>query len=202
MLSVVIICTAIVLVFLAFTLPGIAQLQSFHDFADKRSLFFIHNAGDVLSNLAFLLVAVWGLIVLKNDKVFKASHNHLKITYCWMFIGLLLTAFGSAFYHWSPNDKRLVWDRLPMTIVFMPLLAAALIERLSVKGNWLLIAALSSGATSVFYWMFSGNLAPYFVAQYGAILLVLLSIFLLPSTYTKRGNILIAAGFLCHRICV
>jgi hypothetical protein len=56
-------------------------------------------------------------------------------------------------------------------------------------------AAIAAGAASVFYWKFSENLTPYFVAQYGAIFLIMLSIVLLPSPYTKRYNILIAAGF-------
>jgi len=33
----------------------------------------------------------------------------------WLFlIGLLLTAFGSSFYHLAPNNARLIWDRLPI----------------------------------------------------------------------------------------
>lgn len=190
-----VICVAVLLILAAFILPAVNQPQIFHDFADKRPLLFIPNAGDVLSNLAFLIVAIWGLIVLQKDTVINASQNNLKNAYRWMFFGLLLTAFGSAFYHWAPDDKRLVWDRLPMTIVFMPLLGATFIERLNVKGNGLLIAAIIAGAGSVFYWKFSANLTPYFVAQYGAIFLILLSIILVPSPYTKRYNILIAAGF-------
>lgn len=191
----VVICVAVLLVLAAFILPVVNQPQTFHDFADKRSLLFVPNAGDVLSNLAFLIVAIWGLIVLGKDIVIDASQNNLRNAYRWMFLGLVLTAFGSAFYHWAPTDKRLVWDRLPMTIVFMPLLVATLIERLNLKGNWLLATAIFAGAASVFYWKFSGNLMPYFIAQYGAIFLVLLSMILLPSPYTKRYNILIAAGF-------
>ncbi|MBV4356879.1 hypothetical protein [Pinibacter aurantiacus] len=190
-----VILAAILLILAAFILPAVNQQQTFHDFADKRSLLFIPNAGDVLSNLAFLFVALWGLIVLAKDKIIEPSQNNLKNAYRWMFLGLMLTAFGSAFYHWAPTDKRLVWDRLPMTMVFMPLLAATFIERLNVRGKSLLIAAITDGVASVFYWKFSGNLMPYFVAQYGAIFLILLSIILLPSPYTKRYNILVAAGF-------
>jgi hypothetical protein len=191
----IVICAAALLIVAAFLLPAVKQQQAFHDFADKRPLLFIPNAGDVLSNLAFLIVAIWGLTVLRKDTIIAASQNNLRNAYRWMFLGLMLTAFGSAFYHWAPMDKRLVWDRLPMTMVFMPLLAATFIERLDVKGNWLLIAAVVAGAGSVFYWKFSQNLMPYYIAQYGAIFLILLSIILLPSAYTKRYNILVAAGF-------
>lgn len=31
------------------------------------------------------------------------------------FVGIVATAFGSAYYHLKPNDARLVWDRLPVS---------------------------------------------------------------------------------------
>jgi hypothetical protein len=33
-----------------------------------------------------------------------------------LFSGILLTGFGSSYYHWNPNDDTLFWDRLPMTL--------------------------------------------------------------------------------------
>jgi hypothetical protein len=36
--------------------PAMLQSQEYHRFADTRALFAIVNAGDTLSNLAFLLV--------------------------------------------------------------------------------------------------------------------------------------------------
>lgn len=53
--------------------------------------------------------------------------------YVLVFVGLVLTAFGSAYYHLAPDNARLVWDRLPMTIVFMPLVAALIAERVNLK---------------------------------------------------------------------
>ena len=35
-----------------------------------------------------------------------------------LFLGILLTGFGSAYYHLEPNDQTLFWDRLPMAISF------------------------------------------------------------------------------------
>ena len=49
-----------------------------------------------------------------------------------LFFGLVLTAFGSSYYHLAPDKARLVWDRLPMTVEFMPLVAAVIAERISV----------------------------------------------------------------------
>ena len=38
-----------------------------------------------------------------------------------MFAGVALTGFGSTYYHLQPDNPRLVWDRLPMTLGFMGL---------------------------------------------------------------------------------
>ena len=41
-------------------------------------------------------------------------------------LGVLLTGFGSGYYHWSPSNETLVWDRLPMTLTFLPMTALLL----------------------------------------------------------------------------
>src|SRR2546429_6835644 len=49
-----------------------------------------------------------------------------------------------------PIYARLVWDRLPMTAVFMPLVAAIIAERVNVKlGLWLLPVLIAVGVGSV-----------------------------------------------------
>ena len=60
-----------------------------------------------------------------------------------------LTAFGSSYCHLAPDIARLVRDRLPMTLVFMPLVAAMIVQRTSVKaGLWLLPVLTAIGAAS------------------------------------------------------
>ena len=49
------------------------------------------------------------------------------------FLGALLTCFGSAYYHAAPDNPRLVWDRLPMTLGFAGLVAAAVAERVDLR---------------------------------------------------------------------
>lgn len=54
------------------------------------------------------------------------------LEWCGWFIlatGILLVSLGSAYYHWRPNNRTLVWDRLPMTIAFMALFALMVEER-------------------------------------------------------------------------
>lgn len=56
-----------------------------------------------------------------------------------LFLGLALTGFGSAYYHLAPDSARLIWDRLPLTLVFMAILAATVVERISVTVGFLLL---------------------------------------------------------------
>jgi hypothetical protein len=87
---------------------------------------------------------------------------------------VLLTCFGSAYYHWSPGDARLLWDRLPMTLVFMSLLAWVLSEGRSARFSaWLLAVLAIAGVTSVLWWRITGDLRPYALVQFGSAFLLL-----------------------------
>jgi hypothetical protein len=67
-----------------------------------------------------------------------------------LFAGITLVSFGSAYYHWSPNDTILFWDRLPMTIGFIGLLVALFGEYIAQRlSRFLLIPALLLGVGSV-----------------------------------------------------
>jgi hypothetical protein len=55
--------TAIVAV-VACLLPRIPQPQSYHMFADQRGFLGIPNFGDVVSNVPFAIVGIWGLVFL------------------------------------------------------------------------------------------------------------------------------------------
>src|SRR5262245_42081698 len=138
--------------FAAFVLPAIPQPTSYHDFADHRALFGVANFPDVATNVGFLLVALLGFaVVFESRTVFE--HASERLPYAVFFFGMLLTAIGSAYYHLAPDNARLFWDRLPMTIAFMSLLAAQIADRLSVRlGLALLVPMLLIGAASVLYW--------------------------------------------------
>ena len=93
-------------------LPPLTQDQSYHQFADQRTIFGIPNFWNVVSNLPFLAVGVAGLRRFRNDPATVV-----------FFLGVLLTGVGSSYYHWDPNDDTLFWDRLPMTLSFAAILA-------------------------------------------------------------------------------
>ena len=185
-------------------LPRFAQPLSYHDFADQRAFLGIPNFGDVVSNLPFAIFGVWGLWFLlslsPSEVSFRFVDPRERWAYVLVFLGLLLTAFGSSYYHLAPNNARLVWDRLPMTIVFMALVAAMIEERISVRaGLWLLPLLFAIGILSVLQWHWSelqgaGDLRFYAAVQvYSA--LVLLLVLLSPTNYTRGKDLGMVVGF-------
>jgi hypothetical protein len=117
-----------------------------------------------------------------------------------MFAGLILTAFGSAYYHLAPGNARLVWDRIPIMIVFMALLSAVIAERVSVNaGLWLFPALQAAGIGSVLLWRAGalrghGDLRFYAAVQVYSILVLLLAL-LFPSKYTRGSDFAVVVGF-------
>jgi hypothetical protein len=111
-----------------------------------------------------------------------------------------MTALGSAGYHWCPDNATLLWDRLPIAIGIMALLAATLSERVSPRlGLHLLPVLMSIGAASVLYWYWSeqqgiGNLNFYIVIQFYSLLLIALMNLMLPAAYTHGNMVLKAMG--------
>ena len=154
---------------LALLLPAIAQDPKYHLFADQRSWLGVPRAADVLSNLAFVAVGLFGAIMLISPH--SAHLRSATATSLWcVAVGYALTGIGSAWYHLHPNDATLVWDRLPMTVVLTGVISAAIAERV---GDNLAIGSLAvlsvGGIASVVYWRSSGNLTPYAVFQFGGV---------------------------------
>ena len=185
----------------AVLLPRIPQPQSYHDFADQRSLLGIPNFGDVASNLLFAVSGVWGLSFLFGQRgTEKFIDPCERWAYVFVFLGLLLTAFGSAYYHLTPGNARLVWDRLPMTLAFMGLVSAMISERVSVPaGFYLLPVLLLIGVGSVVLWSYSevrgaGDLRFYAAVQVYAVL-ILPVLLLLPPRYTRSWDFVVVFCF-------
>ena len=186
---------------ITFSLAPIPQSVAYHNFADQRALLGIPHCLDVLSNLAFLVVGVAGIIlVLRPPPSNVASIRRSFETWAYLifFLGVALTSFGSAYYHFDPGDDRLVWDRLPMTVAFLSLVAATLGERVSARlAAWLLAPLLAFGAWSVFYWRSTqaaghGDLRPYALAQFGSLLVLILLLALFPARYTRGSDLLVS----------
>ena len=194
------IAPAVVIAVIAFFVPPIPQPLSYHNFADQRPWLGIPNFGDVASNLPFAIVGIWGLIVMFTSGATKFADPRERWLYVVMFAALILTAFGSGYYHLAPDNARLVWDRIPIMIVFMALLAAVIAERVTVPVGLGLFPVLEIvGVGSVLCWWSSelrghGDLRFYAAAQIYSILILLL-VLLLPAKYTRGSDFAIVVGF-------
>lgn len=184
-----------------FAVPPIAQNPDYHNFADRRALLGIPNVLDVLSNLPFLIVGTMGLLFLKA----RWSDNALfvdpleKWPWLVLFGAIALASFGSAYYHWEPNNPRLTWDRLFIALAFMVLLAIIIAERIRNAPYMLPLLALA-GVFSVIYWDYTerqgmGDLRPYALAQFLPILLIPLICALFPASYTGTRRLVVALGW-------
>ena len=167
--------TAVTLVAI-FLVPRIAQPLSFHDFAVSRMIWGIKNFGNVVSNVPFVVIGVYGIWTV----LATPAPGSLRSIYLVLFTGVLLTGLGSAYYHSHPDNDTLVWDRMPMTIVFMSFLSATLAELVSRPlGVRLLVPLVAVGIGSVLWWHFSetighGDLRLYFWVQFYPMLAIML----------------------------
>lgn len=194
---------ALSILFLLWVGP-IAQDQAYHNFVDQRNLAGLSNFYNVISNLAFILVGGLGISMFWQEK----NKQPLAPATLALFMGLLLTGIGSAYYHLIPNNQSLVWDRLPMTIVFMAFFSILIDSHIS-KGlgrkllPWLLLA----GITSVIYWaateiLGQGDLRPYILIQYLPILLFPLIVILYDSKhFSQRDMVIFALFYLLAKLC-
>lgn len=190
---------------LAALVPPIPQPVEYHQFADQRVYFGIPNFFNVVSNGAFLLVGMAGLRFLLCSGGAHAASAFVASPERWpylvLFLNVAMACIGSAYYHLAPDNDRLMWDRLPIAIGIMALLAATLNERISPKvGLRLLPVLIAIGAGSVMNWHWSeqrgaGNLNFYIVVQfYSLLVIVLLGVYFRPR-YTHGTDIYIALAF-------
>ena len=178
----------------AVLLPAVPQPLDYHHFADTREAFGIRNFLDVVSNLAFAIAGLAGLVVTLHPRTSFALASE-RWPYGVFFVGVLLTAAGSAYYHLAPDNETLFWDRLPMTIGFMSLLSAQIVDRINSRlGVALLVPLLLVGMAPVVYWIVTeragqGNVVPYAALQaYSVVILVALAA-THPSRYTRGAAI-------------
>jgi hypothetical protein len=191
--------SAVAIALAAALAPPFPQPESYHAFADQRALLGIANFFDVVSNLAFAVVGVAGLYFVLSGRARQGGRAFQdgaeRRAWSVVFAATALTCCGSWYYHLAPDSPRLAWDRLPMAVAFMGIVAAVVSERVSVEaGRRLLIPLCVLGAASVWYWRWSAahgfeNLNPYLAVQFGSILLILLMLALFPSRYSRGGDV-------------
>lgn len=164
----------VLLLLLAVFGPHLAQPPHAHDFADRRTLWGIPHALDVLSNLPFAIAGIWGCARLLRTPAGAVPGAQRTCAHVF-FAGLMLTAAGSAWYHLAPDDAGLAVDRAAMAVTFAGLLGLLAASRVSERaGRALLASLLVLAPASVGVWSLTGNVLPWAVVQFGGILLVLL----------------------------
>jgi hypothetical protein len=198
----VLLAAMLAIVGVAFLFPAIQQDPAYHNFVDQRAFLGVPNFLNVASNMFFLVVGLMGMrFVLAAFTADKSPFSDPidRWSYFLFFAAVAGTAFGSSYYHLRPNNETLVWDRLPMSVGFMALLAAIICERMAPRMSYryILISLPVLGAGSVFYWQMTersgrGDLRPYAIAQFGSLIAILLLMALFPPRFTQGRDLVVA----------
>lgn len=147
----------------------------------------IPNTLNVVSNIAFVIAAAYGLAVIRKPRRFvNALERQDAIAF---FLGTFLTAVGSTIYHLDPNDATLVYDRAGMIVAFMAFLAMVIHERHD-GARWLLPLLIVVGAASVWWWVAFGDLRLYAWVQFFPVLTVIAIVALDAPRHTREASAL------------
>jgi len=180
-------------------LPRIPISPSYHRFADKRIFFTIPNALDVVSNLPFVVVGLWGLIWLAQPRARRSFiDSRERVPYLIFFAGVTLTGAGSWWYHLAPSNSRLPWDLLPMTSSFLSLVVVTWMERVDLRaGFFALFPVLAFGIGSVIWWYVTARQGRddyrfYLFVQFFAPVQLACIVALFPPRYTGMRYLVVA----------
>lgn len=179
---------SLVAIAVVFTLPAIPQDPGYHQFADSRSYLGIQNFINVGSNGFFIAVGILGIVAMRTRGARTAPA--LRVMYTVFFSGIVLTGFGSAWYHLNPDNTSLMWDRIAMTIVLMSYFSIIIRERVAEEfsSSLFLPVLVILGVISVIYWHYTetqgqGDLRPYVLVQFLPVLLIPLMLVVYRSRY-------------------
>ena len=165
-------------------LPPIPQDQSYHKFADQRTLFGVPNFWNVVSNFPFIAIGLVGLRQFHRNPVTLL-----------LFLGILSTGFGSSYYHLDPNDRTLFWDRLPISVTFMAILAYSIEERVDARAGAILLWPLVAvGVFSLLLWRWTDDLRLYGWVQFFPCVAIPLLFLLFPPKYSGAYYWVLAAA--------
>lgn len=174
--------------------PPIPQDIAYHRYADARSCFAIPNCGDVLSNIAFAVVGALGLGILLGGARDRRGDT---LPYLIFFAAVLAISAGSTYYHLQPDNGRLFWDRLPMTVGFMAFTSAIVADRIDRDAGLRIVlpVLLTLGVASIVYWTWSeqagrGDLRFYALVQFLPLALIPLVCRLFPDARHTPGRMI------------
>lgn len=164
---------------IAIVAPNIHQPDSYHAFADQRTLLCIPCALDVLSNLPFAIAGLVGLVLLRQKKAIQNQSQTLHDMLMLFFYGLVITSVCSSVYHLNPNNQFLWLDRMGMTVSFAGILGVAVTSRISNRaGRATAYTVLIAAPITLWIWQTVDNLTPWCMMQLGGTLLILILAFI------------------------
>ena len=196
-----------VLAVIALALVGpIPQPVDYHAFADTRTLLGVPYALDVLSNLPFLGAGLWLLLAAR---AWQRSAHPGAVALALAGVACMLTGLGSGYYHWAPANWGLLWDRLPIGVTAVGLLAVLLVEH--VDARWgrplpLMLLTLAALASSAYWYLSVGwgaeDLRPYLLAQFSPMIaLLVLAPGMRGGRLPRSAWLLAAAGYALAKVC-
>ena len=100
---------SIISVIILFFVDPIKQDSNYHLFADNRSIAYVTNFYNVVSNLPFVIIGYLGITLLRSAGL-PPGVTDLKTAHYFFFFGVFLTGFGSAYYHLQPDNATLLWE--------------------------------------------------------------------------------------------
>lgn len=162
-------------------LPPLAQDPGYHHFADQGHWGGIAHPLDVLSNLPFGILGVWGLLQVRQHRRRDGSPGspsspsaHALRYGAVFFAGLLATSFGSAWYHLNPTDATLLWDRAGMALAFVGVLSLLAATQVSERAApWTFTFITLASLAAIWAWMANANLLPWVLLQGLGLVLIL-----------------------------
>lgn len=181
--------TILIAVVFVLLVDPIAQDDAYHNFFDRRTLLGIANFYNVITNLPYAFVGLWGIYLLAKNQL--QIINEIKLLYYIFFVGVFFVCFGSGYYHYTPNSETLFWDRLPMTLGFMSLFSIIIAEFISLRtAKIIIIPLLLFGVFSVYYWLITeqagaGDLRYYAIVQFLPMLLIPFILYYYRSIYNS-----------------
>ncbi len=199
---------AVLPLILASMVAPFGQDPAYHRFADQRVWLGIPHFGDVVSNIGLLIVGALGLAFVAGGRGRAImTEPSARLPYQVFFAGIALIAFGSAYYHADPTHQTLFWDRLPMTIAYLALLALFIADRVHgpVGVRVMLPLLVGFGVGALIYWRLGeaagdGDLRFYFLSQIYPALLIPLICLLFPGRHTSGRYVLYL--FVCYAFVV
>jgi hypothetical protein len=168
---------------------------AFHVYADQRAWLGIPHAGDVLSNLAFVVVALWALR--------RARSPYARLCCA----GVALIGVGSGIYHAVPGDTTLALDWTPIALGLAFITAAVIEDRFDARAGR---TALGAGGViavgSVAAWLVTGGthggtMLPYVCVQALGVALPPLVALARPGRIAARPLLVAVLLFALARLC-